>query len=255
MDSTGFSRRRVLRTSGCGLAVTLLGVSRADAQSGWLGRSLERLEGLANGGSSLSEAQIGRGLREALEVASRTVVDQLGQHGAYLRDEAIRIPLPGFLGTAQSALQAAGAAGLLDDLEVRLNRAAESAAPQAQALFLDAIGEMTLADGRRILNGPDDAATRYFQRTMTPNLRNTFRPIVAGELQDAGALSAFDQVSREVERVPFVPSLGEPARNQLIDHGVEGALNGIFHYLAEEEAAIRNNPAKRTTDLLRDVFG
>jgi len=36
---------------------------------------------------------------------------------------------------------------------------------------------------------------------------------------------------------------------------VEGALNGIFHYLGRQEAAIRQDPAQRTTDLLREVFG
>jgi len=32
-------------------------------------------------------------------------------------------------------------------------------------------------------------------------------------------------------------------------------MDGIFHYIAIEEAAIRQNPAKRTTDLLKSVFG
>ena len=31
-------------------------------------------------------------------------------------------------------------------------------------------------------------------------------------------------------------------------------MDGVFYYLAKEEAAIRNNPAKRTTDLLAKVF-
>jgi hypothetical protein len=32
-------------------------------------------------------------------------------------------------------------------------------------------------------------------------------------------------------------------------------MDGIFYYMAKEEAAIRTNPAKRTTDLLKRVFG
>jgi hypothetical protein len=31
-------------------------------------------------------------------------------------------------------------------------------------------------------------------------------------------------------------------------------MSGIFEYLAKEEAAIRENPAKRTTELLKQVF-
>ena len=32
-------------------------------------------------------------------------------------------------------------------------------------------------------------------------------------------------------------------------------MEGIFFYLAREEAAIRQNPAARTTELLQKVFG
>jgi len=32
-------------------------------------------------------------------------------------------------------------------------------------------------------------------------------------------------------------------------------MDGIFYYMAKEEAAIRTDPAKRTTDLLKRVFG
>lgn len=249
------SRRAVLCGSAGALAVFAMAPRPGRAQGGgWLERGLESLQGLG-GGTGLSEAKIGRGLKEALRVASRNVVDQVGQPGGYLLDEAIRIPLPGFLGDVQTALRVAGASGLLDDLERRLNRGAEAAAPYARDIFLDAIGEMTLADARDILNGPDDAATRYFQRTMTPDLRTTFRPIIDRELQAAGAVRTFDGITRRIDSVPFAPALGTNAKGRLIDHGLDGALGGIFHYLAREEAAIRSDPAKRTTDLLREVFG
>lgn len=41
----------------------------------------------------------------------------------------------------------------------------------------------------------------------------------------------------------------------LTEHVVQKGMDGIFHYLAIEEGKIRNNPAKRTTELLRRVFG
>ena len=40
----------------------------------------------------------------------------------------------------------------------------------------------------------------------------------------------------------------------LADYALEKALNGIFHYLAIEEGAIRKDPGKRTTELLKRVF-
>ena len=51
--------------------------------------------------------------------------------------------------------------------------------------------------------------------------------------------------------LPFVPDVNADLTSYTIDKG----LAGIFHYVAKEEAAIRQNPAKQTTDLLKKVFG
>jgi hypothetical protein len=45
------------------------------------------------------------------------------------------------------------------------------------------------------------------------------------------------------------------AKANLTEYGLDKTLDGIFFYLAEEEKAIRQNPAARTTDLLKKVFG
>ena len=55
--------------------------------------------------------------------------------------------------------------------------------------------------------------------------------------------------------MPFGPNLGVDARRDLISHGVDFGLNGMFHFIGEEEKAIRANPVKRTSDILRRVFG
>lgn len=256
MPGPPMHRRSVILAAVAGLAAAVATPGRVRGQGELLNRGLERLKGLPDGGTGgLSDARIGRGLKQALEMASRSVIDRVGQPGGYLRDQAIRIPLPGFLASAQRTLGAVGAAGQLDRLETRLNRAAERAAPRARELFLDAIGEMTVGDARGILAGPDDAATRYFQRTMTPDLKAAFRPIVEAELQKVGAVAALDDVARRLEAIPFASLAVADPRRRLVEHGVDGALEGIFHYLAREEAAIRSTPAKRTTELLRDVFG
>ena len=36
---------------------------------------------------------------------------------------------------------------------------------------------------------------------------------------------------------------------------VQKALDGLFYYIGKEEAAIRTNPAERTTAILKQVFG
>ena len=236
-----------------GGAVISAGRVRAD----WFERGAEALKDLTGegGAGGLSEGRIVDGLKQALEVASRKVVDRVGQPGGYLQDPTIHIPLPDYLQQVRPTLSMLGMGNLLDEVETRLNRGAEQAAPEAQRLFVDAITAMTIEDARGILEGPNDAATQYFRRTMGPDLRETFRPIVARELEQAGAVAAVQEVAAGLDSVPFAQSLGAQATDRLVGHGLDGALDGLFHYLARQEAAIRTDPGARTTEVLQEVFG
>jgi hypothetical protein len=205
----------------------------------------------SSGGSVLSDAEIGRGLKEALKVGTERVVSQVGARDGYFGDKAIHIPLPKNLERAKQALALAGLGDLADDLELRLNRAAEAAAPEAQELFWNAIGEMKLKDVQRIYNGRKDEATRYFRRKMTKPLGRRMTPIIDRTLADVGAIRAYDNMMGEYKNLPLVPDV----KADLTAYVVEKGMDGIFHYVAKEEAAIRRNPAKRTTELLRKVFG
>ena len=207
--------------------------------------------GGATGVEGLTESEIGSGLRSALDVATKTVVEQLGQNDGYNADPAIHIPLPDSMKQVQSTMQRFGMAGMLDDLELKLNRAAEQAAPQARQLFVDAIAQMTMDDARAILNGPDDAATKYFQQTMSDPLADEMRPIVDRTLAETGAIAAYDQAMGQYRTIPLVPDV----KADLTEHVVGLGLDGIFHYVAAEEAAIRKDPIKRTNDILKKVFG
>lgn len=59
----------------------------------------------------------------------------------------------------------------------------------------------------------------------------------------------------EAVEAPVIERNPDPLKNKMIGYAVAKALDGLFVYLAEEEVAIRRDPAKRTTDLLRRVFG
>ncbi|MDH3331853.1 MAG: DUF4197 domain-containing protein, partial [Desulfobulbaceae bacterium] len=194
---------------------------------------------------------IGAGLKEALLVGSQNVVSQLGRPDGFNLDPAIHIPLPQQLNNVKSLLGKVGMSSMLDDLELKLNRAAEVATPKAKELFAQAISEMTFEDVMNIYNGPDDAATRYFQEKMTPPLAREMQPVVDQSLAEVGAVQAYDNVMGEYRGIPFVPDV----KADLTSYVVEKGMDGIFHYIALEEAAIRQNPAKRTTELLQRVFG
>jgi hypothetical protein len=103
-------------------------------------------------------------LTEALVIGAKRAVTDLGRPDGFLGDPEVRIPLPGVLAQARSALALVGLAGLADDLEVRLNRAAEQAVPVAGELLVEAIRGLSFGDAVGILRGPEDSATRYLDR-------------------------------------------------------------------------------------------
>ena len=201
-------------------------------------------------GKPLSQQDIAAGLKQALEVGTNNVVVQIGKRNGFYRDSAIHIPLPNSLAKVQRTLKKVGLSSSLDELELSLNRAAEQAVPKVKKLFLQAIEEMSWDDVMKIYNGPDDAATRYFKKNMTPALTREMYPVVQRTLARAGVIKAYDKVMKEYYAIPYVPKV----KANLNDYVVEQTLDGMFYYLAKEEAAIRNDPLKRTTELLQRVF-
>lgn len=199
----------------------------------------------------LTTDEITRGLKEALTRGSTAVVDQLGQANGFNDDPAIHIPLPNSLAKARDFASKFGLEGSFDDLELRLNRAAEEATPKAKALFVGAIRSMSVDDARGILQGPDNAATAYFRSTTGTQLQAEMRPIVDQALSSVGAVNSFNQLLSSYNKIPLAPKVNA----DLTGHVVEEGTDGIFHYLAQEEKAIRENPLKRTSEILRRVFG
>ena len=247
-------RKRLATALGAILLSAVVLTPTSHAQFNLLDMGTQLLQGDANTGSgtgALANDEVTAGLKEALQVGTGHVVDQLGAAGGFADDPSIHIPLPSSMKTMQDTLATFGMSGMLDDLEARLNRAAEAATPRARQLFLDAIAEMTLDDAQAIYNGPSDAATRYFQSRMSPQLAAEMKPVVDQSLAEVGAIASYDNAVSSYKALPLVPDV----KADLSQHVVDGGMEGIFHYLAKEEANIRANPAARSTELLQRVFG
>lgn len=237
--------------------VVVLGMlSPAIAGNSWLEQGTGALKSLGLGqsesgsGTGLTLDDITAGLKEALTVGSGNVVSQLGKTDGFNTDDLIHIPLPESLAMVKSALDKVGLSSYTNDLELKLNRAAEAATPKAKALFLDAISQMTFEDAKSIYEGPDDAATQYFKEKMSDSLAGEMKPVVEETLSQVGAVQAYDQMMGEYKSLPFVPDV----KSDLTGHVIEKGMDGIFYYMAEEEKAIRQDPLARTTDLLKKVF-
>jgi hypothetical protein len=225
----------------------------AVAETGWWQKGMNLFKGLTGSDqqAELTVEEIGAALTDALRIGTENVTKELGRLDGFNLDPAIHIPLPEKFQTVKSVLGKIGMASLADDFELKLNRAAEKATPKAKELFFQAIADLTIDDIKGIYNGPEDSATRYLQKKMSPALANEMRPVVADSLSQVGTIQAYDALMEQYRALPFVPDI----KADLTEYVVAKGMDGIFYYLAIEEADIRKNPAKRTTELLRRVFG
>ncbi|MEO0449379.1 MAG: DUF4197 domain-containing protein [Pseudomonadota bacterium] len=217
-----------------------------------LGEVLGGIEGAQSPSGELTLAEIDAGLRQALEIGTERVASQIGVVDGYWKDPQIQIPLPGRLGQVQSELSRVGLSAPLDDLQLRMNRAAEEAVPAGKRIVIDAVQSITIEDALGILRGGDSAATDFLRGRTEDNLRQTYTPFVENALASSGAYRTLDSVTSSQ---PLLAIAATDYKSDLTTYAVQFGLDGLFTYLAVEEKKIRDNPVARTTELLRRVFG
>ena len=191
------------------------------------------------------------GLREALEVGTANAVASTSAQNGFLDNPLIRIGLPDSFDSMATGLRVAGFGPQLDDFEGSMNRAAELASGEAKEVFWAGIRQMTFRDAQEILHGGDTAATNYFERTTRDDLELRFRPIVDAKLGETGVVRSYDALVGRYTAMPFAKEPSFEPRNYV----TQKALDGLFTVLGEEETRIRTDPAARTSELLRQVFG
>lgn len=198
----------------------------------------------------LSITEIASGLKQALEVGTGNAVTTLNKSGGYLNNNLIKIPFPADAQRAADKLRELGMGKLVDDFVVSLNQAAEGAALEAKPIFVNAIKQMTFDDAKKILNGPDNAATEYFKTKTQQNLFNAFAPKVKTSLDNVKVTKYWTDITNTYNKIPFV----QKVETDLTKYATDKALVGLFSTLQGEEKKIRQDPAARVTDLLKKVF-
>ncbi|MDJ0988073.1 MAG: DUF4197 domain-containing protein [Desulfobacterales bacterium] len=205
---------------------------------------------LGGSASGLSSDEITAGLKEALQVGTEKAVGLVSQPDGFYKNPAIKIPLPESVEKADKWLRAAGYGEKIDAFELSMNRAAERAAPEAKSIFWDAISDMNFDDAQKILNGRDNEATLYFKDKTSNRLQEVFKPIVKDAMGEVGVTRSYQELSDKITSMPF----GKSASFDLDQYVTDGALDGLFKMLAEQERQIRTQPTARVTDLLQKVF-
>jgi len=198
-----------------------------------------------------SESTLAAGFKQALSIGTEKAVQTVSQTDGYFGNQAIKIALPDGMQKVADVLGKLGMQKQLDDLTLSMNRAAEKAAPQAASIFGNAIKDMGIQDAQKIYSGGDTAATEYFKGKTSEQIFSAFKPIISASMQEVGTTAQFNTIMSKYNAMPFVPKTSLDIEQYVTTK----AADGLFFMVGEEEKKIRTNPAARTTDLLKSVFG
>jgi hypothetical protein len=201
--------------------------------------------------ADLSQSDASGGLKDALTQGAKVAVQQLGKPGGFSNNPDVRIELPGNLGKAAKTMKMMGMGAQVDQLEASMNKAAEAAVPQAQALLVDSVKKMTVQDAKSILSGPQDSATQYLNKTNREQIRAQFLPIVKQATDQVGLAKQYNSFAGQAASFGVIDAKSANIENYV----TEQALDGLFAMIAEQEASIRENPAGAATSLAKKVFG
>ena len=198
----------------------------------------------------LSQEDIGKGLKEALDHGIKNQVSKLTATDGFYKNNLVKILLPGELQKVGSRLRRLGLSKLVDEGELLLNRAAEDAVKTATPIFVKAVKEMSFEDAKTILMGGENAATSYLKAGTTESLYKDFNPVIRKSFEKVGADKVWGQIADKYNKLPFVKKINP----DLVDYTTKQSLEGVFKMIEIEEKGIRQKIGLRDTKLLKKVF-
>jgi hypothetical protein len=201
--------------------------------------------------ADLSNTDATKGVKTALEKGATVAVAKLGQQNGFLDNDKVRIELPGILDKAMPLLRMTGQGKKLDELQVSMNHAAESAVAMAKPLLLDAVKNMSVTDAKNILTGGDTSVTEFFRAKTAAPLGKQFLPIVKNITDKNGLSSKYNAVMDKVGHSVHVPDDQKTVETYV----TQRALDGLYVMIGEEEKAIRKDPIGTGSAILSKVFG
>lgn len=216
-----------------------------------LTKATEVVSSVTGGSVPLTESEIAQGLKEALNVGAKNASSQLSAADGFFKNSLVKIPFPSEAQIVKDKLVKLGFTKEVDEFELTLNRAAESASKDAANIFGNAITSMTITDAKNILQGNDSSATHYLHGKTNDQLKTAFKPIIEKALASTMATSKWTQLTTLYNKVPFV----KPVNTDLVGYTNDKAMLGLFKVVAQEEGKIRKDPAARVSEILKKVFG
>jgi hypothetical protein len=228
------------------LFITFICSQHTDAQ---LLKDAKKLLNPKNKG--LTEKDAADGIKEALVNGTGESVKMVSALDGYWGNPEIKIPFPAEAKDMESKLRSMGMGKKVDEFNESMNRAAEKAATEAKNIFIAAIKNMTVRDAINIVKGTDNAATMYLKNNTSPELISKFKPIIKTSLDNVNATKYWSDLITVYNKLPFIKKMNP----DLPQYVTQKAIDGLFIMIAKEELKIRKDPAARTSELLKKVFG
>jgi hypothetical protein len=213
----------------------------------------------------LTEEEVVSGLKEALITGAGNSAQKLSAENGYYGDEVIKILLPDEAKVIiDNISKLPGGDKMVQDVILRINRAAEDAAKEAAPVFVSSIKQMTIKEAFNILNGADNAATGYLRATTYKELYALYKPKIQSstEKKIVGNISTKESwVALTGKWNVLANSIAgrlanlKPVSTDLDDYLTNKALNGMFVKVELEELKIRKDVSARISPILKRVFG
>jgi hypothetical protein len=200
---------------------------------------------------NLSNKDVVAGLKEALNKGTANAVATLGKTDGFFGNDRVKIPLPDSMQKLDRTLRNIGMGQYADELVLTMNRAAESAVPEARILLVQAVKEMSVQDAKGILTGGNTSATDYFRNKTSQKLTGKFLPVVQKATAKVGVAQKYNQLAANAGRLGLI----DESQTNLENYITQKTLSGLFLLIADEEKAIRANPVEQGSKLLSKVFG
>ena len=222
--------------------------------------------------SNLDNSTISSGLKEALKTGVTYATSTLGKENGYLNNKTAKIPLPSNLQNVEGVIRKAGGDKMADDLINSMNAAASKAAPKTADIFMNAISKMSLTDAQTILGGKENAATEYFKKNSSNELKAMIKPIIQDSMKESNVAQYYETANNFYQSsakglvqnsavTGLAKNLGVDSyipgnsNENLDDYITSKAMDGLFSMIAQKEAGIRANPLEQSTSILKQVFG
>ncbi len=215
------------------------------------GKVNNEIKNATNKVKTFTEEEAASALKQTLNKGVENGVNILSVSDGFYKNEKVKIPFPPEAENIKKQLKKIGMGKEIDKVILSINRAAEDAIFSAGPIFSNAIKKMTLVDAISIVKGHNTAGTDYLYTHTNSALINEFKPIIKSSLQKVNATKYWKSVMKIYNKIPFVKKINPDLELYVTQKTIEG----LFSVLAEEEIEIRKNPIKRTTDLLKKVFG